>query len=135
MTTLTNLSPAASYGDIITTTNNGQGLSANLNQIQDGLGNNAPMLMSTTQINFTGTTNFVGAIQVGGTALTATATQINNVVVSGTFAGINANTAVQLPLIPTASLPAAGSGNICYDSSTNQLKVSINGVWRVVNVT
>jgi hypothetical protein len=49
MTTLTGQSPGATYGDLLTFTNSGSGVSPTLNQIQDGLGNNTAIQLSTTQ--------------------------------------------------------------------------------------
>src|SRR5882724_533845 len=66
MTILTNLSPAASYGDLITCTNNGGGLTSTLQNIQDGLGNNSAIQLSTTTLNVSGT------FQVGGVTLATT---------------------------------------------------------------
>lgn len=77
MTNLTTLLPGASYGDLLTTTNNGQGLSLVLEPLQDGLGNNSIVTISKTAINFnrSGPNTF----QLDGVALTATATALNNV--------------------------------------------------------
>jgi hypothetical protein len=52
MTQLTNLVIGASYGDVLTTTNNGQGLTTNLLPLQDGLGNNSTISIATNQVNF-----------------------------------------------------------------------------------
>lgn len=68
MTALTNLSPAASYGDLITCTNNGQGLTASLQNIQDGLGNNSAIQLSTTTLNVVGT----GGLQINGSGFVPT---------------------------------------------------------------
>lgn len=75
MTQLTNLSPAASYGDLLTTTNNGQGLTTTLQNLQDGLGNNSPAQIATNAINFnrTGGRSF----QLDGIPLTVSATILN----------------------------------------------------------
>lgn len=75
MTQLTNLSPAASYGDLLTTTNNGQGLTTTLQNLQDGLGNNSPVQIATNAINF----NRSGgrSFQLDGIPLTVSATTLN----------------------------------------------------------
>lgn len=52
MTQLTNLVIGASYGDVLTTTNSGQGLTTNLLPLQDGLGNNSTISIATNQVNF-----------------------------------------------------------------------------------
>jgi hypothetical protein len=72
MTALTNLSPAASYGDLITCTNNGQGLTASLQPIQDGLGTNSAISLSTTTLSVTGTGGLVvgsGGLVVNGATI------------------------------------------------------------------
>lgn len=76
MTILTNLTPAASYPDLLTTTNNGNGLTTTLEPVQDGLGNSSPMQIATNAVNFDRTGN---TFQLDGVALTATATNINEV--------------------------------------------------------
>jgi hypothetical protein len=52
MTNLTNFLPENSYGDLLTTTNNGQGLGAILQPVQDGFGNNSPLQMSQNAVQF-----------------------------------------------------------------------------------
>ena len=54
MTSLTGQTPYATYGDLLTTTNNGQGLpQEDLVPVQDGMGNNSPVLMSQNAVQFT----------------------------------------------------------------------------------
>ena len=54
MTCLTGQPPYTTYGDLLTTTNNGQGLpEETLVPVQDGMGNNSPMLMSQNAVQFT----------------------------------------------------------------------------------
>ena len=54
MTTLTGQTPLATYKDLLTTTNNGQGLPPDtLVPVQDGAGNNSPLLMSQNAVQFT----------------------------------------------------------------------------------
>lgn len=52
MTTLTNQLPENTYGDLLTTTNGGQGLGNALQPVQDGLGNNSPVHMSRIAVQF-----------------------------------------------------------------------------------
>lgn len=52
MTNLTNLYPLSSYGDLLTTTNGGRGLSETLANLQDGYGNNSDIEISTTSTKF-----------------------------------------------------------------------------------
>jgi hypothetical protein len=54
MTNLTGQTPYATYRDILTTTNGGQGLpEETLVTVQDGAGNDSPMLMSRNAVQFT----------------------------------------------------------------------------------
>ena len=54
MTCLTGQPPYTTYGDLLTTSNNGQGLpEETLVPVQDGMGNNSPMLMSQNAVQFT----------------------------------------------------------------------------------
>lgn len=73
---MTNLSgPSTSisstFGDLLTTTNNGGGLTATLEPVQDGFGNTSAIELSTEAFNVT------GELQISGTALTVTADEIN----------------------------------------------------------
>lgn len=52
MTNLSNLLPENSYGDLLTTTNGGQGLGETLQPVQDGLGRNSPLQMSQNAVQF-----------------------------------------------------------------------------------
>jgi hypothetical protein len=68
----------ALYGDVLTTTNNGQGLPLTTPvPLQDGLGNNSPITMSQTVVNITRTGG--NQFQLDGVALTASANAINAV--------------------------------------------------------
>ena len=54
MTTLTGQTPLATYRDLLTTTNGGQGLPPDtLVPVQDGAGNDSPLLMSQNAVQFT----------------------------------------------------------------------------------
>lgn len=70
------LSPSASFGDLLTTTNNGAGLDTTLRPLQDGFGSSSTITIATTAVNFnrTGGKTF----QLDGIALTASATTLNN---------------------------------------------------------
>lgn len=54
MTTLTGTGPGQSYGDILTCTNAGNGLTNVLQNVQDGRGNNSAVQISTTQFKTVG---------------------------------------------------------------------------------
>lgn len=53
MTNLTNLVPLRSFGDLLTTTNGGNGLTPDLANLQDGYGNNSSIQISTDATKFT----------------------------------------------------------------------------------
>ena len=55
MTNLTNLNPSDSFGDLLTTTNAGRGLTVDLQPLQDGLGNNSSVRLSTIASEFLNT--------------------------------------------------------------------------------
>lgn len=129
MTNLTNLAPASSYGDILTTTNNGLGLNAILNPIQDGLGNQSILRLSTLAFNIDTSS---GVFQINGTALTATATQINTVCGANTFPGtsgmiVPSGTTAQRPGLPT-------NGTIRYNTTTSRLEAYANNIWQDLTV-
>lgn len=52
MTNLTNLDPSASFGDLLTTTNGGNGLTVDLETLQDGFGNDSSILISKVATQF-----------------------------------------------------------------------------------
>lgn len=78
MTQLTNKQIGSTYGDILTTTNEGQGLPpVTAVPLQDGLGNNSPITMSQTivNINRSGGNQF----QLDSVPLTASASSLNSI--------------------------------------------------------
>lgn len=118
MTALTNLSPAASYGDLITCTNNGQGLPASaLSAIQDGLGNNSPLQMSQTAININGTLQVTGVPLATITSTTMTLTNANIVAMYG------------------APVPVTGMGTLGAGLAYVIYGFSINGIAGVAAFT
>lgn len=76
MTNLATNAISALYQDVLTCNNSGAGLSTTLQSVQDGAGNSSPMLLATTAVNFN---RNIGTLQIDGTAVTATATYINNI--------------------------------------------------------
>ncbi len=109
MTSLTGSNPNSLYGDILTTTNNGQGLSTTLQNLQDAFGNNSPVQIASNAINFnrTGGRSF----QLDGVPLTISATILNQLgpsSISGTLsiAQIRAMSGASILLI---GAPGAGS--------------------------
>jgi hypothetical protein len=123
MTALTNLLPEYSYGDVITTTNNGQGFTAALLPIQDGLGNQSPMSLSTQAVNFDRSGPFT--FRLDNVALTASSANINSI------CGANPTFLGNVPLIlPKGNVePAPVNGMIWYNEGTNQLRAVVNGLW------
>ncbi len=65
------------FKDVLTLTNNYQGLGAALTQVQDAAGNNSPMQIALQAVNFQRTNG--NTFQLDGIALTASATALNNV--------------------------------------------------------
>ena len=91
MTNLTNFAPGSSFGDLLTCTNNGSGINANLQPIQDGFGQNTAMQLSSN------TLNVVGTLQVNGIPIASLneATRVTSYAVAppAVDAGIYFNTA------------------------------------------
>jgi dihydrofolate reductase len=78
MTNLVNTLPESTFGDVLTTTNNGQGLPMTTPvPLQDGLGNNSPITMSQTIFNVNNTGPF--QFQINGVTLLATPASLNYV--------------------------------------------------------
>lgn len=65
------------FKDVLTLTNNYQGLGVALTQVQDAAGNNSPMQIAKQAVNFQRTNG--NTFQLDGVALTASATALNNV--------------------------------------------------------
>ena len=66
MATLTGRYPKDTYGGLLNVDNSNSGIDATLRSIQDGLGTNLPMTVSTAAVNFTS-----DSLQLSGTAATA----------------------------------------------------------------
>jgi len=96
MSNISTLSPAATYANLLLAGSNGQGISTVPQIIQDGLGNSTLMSLATTSINFD---RNVGAFQLDGIALTASATTLNSL--------SNVAVAEYVLIIPNAQLPNA----------------------------
>jgi len=105
MTQLTNQTPASTYGDLLTTTNGGNGLTNVLQNVQDGFGNNSPMQIATNAVNF-----LAGSLQLASVAITTSATNINqstqpNPVFSGTGSiTVTVGTTAQRPGAPMVGM-------------------------------
>jgi hypothetical protein len=124
MTNLTNQTQAATYPDLITTTNNGMGFTNVLANVQDGLGNNSPMQIATNAINFN---RGLGSFQLDGTAITATAANINSVtqtnpVFPGTYVVIPSHTTAGRPGAPVA-------GTMGFNTTTSMMEYWNGATW------
>ena len=104
MANLTNALIANTFKDLlqVNAATSNDGLDGVVRTIQDGGGTASPIAMSTAQFNV------IGDFAIGGSVLTATVSQINNLVgSSGTVTSIGAATAYGTGL-GIATLPAAG---------------------------
>ena len=104
MANLTNALIANTFKDLlqVNAATSNDGLDGVVRTIQDGGGTASPIAMSTAQFNV------IGDFAIGGSVLTATVSQINNLVgSSGTITSIGAATAYGTGL-GIATLPAAG---------------------------
>jgi hypothetical protein len=114
------------YGDLLTTTNSGAGLSTTLQPLQDGLGNSSTVQIATNAINFSRANG--STFQLDGVNLTATATSINDVcqadpIIPG-MGGVTVpgGTTGQRPLVPH-------NGEIRYNTTLNALEAFQNDTW------
>lgn len=72
---ISTLSPASTYPDLLLINNAGQGLNNTPSQVQDGLGNNTSMTISSNYINFN---RSIAQFQIDGIPLTANINTLNN---------------------------------------------------------
>ena len=121
MTLLTGQYPASTYGDILTCTNGGMGLTTVLQNVQDGLANNSAIQLSTLVINVTGT------LELGGVPITASAANINSVtnpnpVFPGTYVVIPSHTTGGRPGAPVA-------GTMGFNTTTSMMEYWNGAAW------
>jgi hypothetical protein len=76
MSSISTLSPASTYPDLLQIANSGQGLNDTPSQIQDGVGNPTSMTISSNYINFN---RSMGEFQIDGVALTANINTLNTI--------------------------------------------------------
>jgi hypothetical protein len=118
MTSLTLALPESTYGDLVTITNNGGGLTTTLSNVQDGLGNNSPIQLATTSVNFS--RSGANSFQLDGTAVTAPVVSINSMC------------AIVPTLLPLTADPSGANGMIYYNTVTNHIRVYVNGSWQTL---
>ena len=129
MTNLTNLAIQSGYGDLLTTTNNGQGLINVLQQLQDGFGNASPITIATNAVNFNRQDG--NTFQLDGVALTAPSANINSICTSNNFSYVGNLNALQLPILAFDPLFPT-NGLIYYNNITNNLRAYVNGAWVIL---
>lgn len=109
MTRLVGSTPESTFGDVITTTNSGQGLPESTPvAIQDGLGNNSSISMSQSVFNVNTTSGH--EFQISGVALTASADVLNQVSNKFLQARVTVNTTAFTNLITFNLDPYSPSG-------------------------
>ena len=114
------------YGDVLTLTNSGQGMTTNLTVVQDGFANSSPMFIATNKVNFdrSGGNEF----QLDGLALTSSSTNINSSTKNNPiFLGTGGAT---MPSGTTAQRdPSPSNGEIRYNTDIGALEAYQENVW------
>src|SRR5260221_6176285 len=126
MPILTGKLPEATFGDLLGVSNKGQGLPTLLTNVQDGQGQNSPMQISLSAINF----SRVGgnSFQLDGVSLTANSVDINSACnPNPSFSGTGA---LKLPVGNTAQRGTADDGKIRFNIDTPDVEIAVGGVWR-----
>ncbi len=125
MTNLTNTLPEYTYGDLLTTTNDGQGLTSTLKNLQDGFGNNSTIQIATNAVNF----NRSGAtFQLDSVAVTSLSVDINSVCKPNPI--LPGTGSVTIPIGSTAQRSSPGvEGMFRYNSQTDLFEGYSNGTW------
>lgn len=132
MTSLTNLTPSQTYGDLLTLGNDntpGEGLmpAATLKNVQDGNGIDTPMQLATNAVNFNRTGGY--SLQLDEVALTASATRLNSVTLDTPDLSFSTS-ALVLPTGTTAERQSAAiEGQLRCNSEDLTLEFSMGGVW------
>ncbi len=135
MTDLTNVPPGRGYPDLLTTTNENQGLSVTLQPVQDGRGISSPMWIATNAVNFTRISG--STFQLDTIPLTANAAVINQLC-SLTAPTFFASVPLALPKGDTDQrdiVDPPTDGLIFYNTQTSQLQVYSGGTWNAVTLT
>lgn len=125
MSDLTFLAPAISFTALLNTSSTG-GLTNILQVIQDGLGHNSPLSLSTYSININ--TQMGGGFFIDDVKLDATAEDINDVCLLADFGGLTG--ALTLPIGTTAERPVAPlGGEIRYNTDSNRGEIFEDNTW------
>jgi hypothetical protein len=129
MTQLTNKSPASTYGDLLTCTNAGSGLTTVQSNLQDGLGNNSPILIATTSVNFD---RGLGQFQLDAVAVTANSVDINSMCQPNPVALGNAS--IRIPKGTTVQRPGgAVSADLRFNTDINNLEFYTGTTWQSIS--
>lgn len=127
MSSLTNQPIYQYYGDILTTTNGGNGLSITLEPVQDGLGQSSPMEISLDAVNFIRTSG--DSFQLDGIDLTASATDINSVAKGNPILPGTGGTLLPSGTTAQRYNPPV-NGVIRYNTQLNIFEGYVNGSWQ-----
>lgn len=126
MTDLTLLQPGSSYGDLLTTTNSGEGLPATTPvPLQDGLGNNSPITMSQTIVNITRTGG--NQFQLDGVPFTANAATLNAIPSIGSIEFILNTANAGVPASQSLGALSTGLLKNTVVSTTGTLSIAVPG--------
>ncbi len=129
MTQLTGQPVSSTYGDVITCTNNGQGLSLALSIIQDGFGNNSPLMLAQNAFNIN---RGQGQFLIDSSPVLATSPNINSVCQANPI--LPGTGGFRLPIGNTAQR-AGAAGSMRFNSQTGNFEGTTDGVtWRVFTI-
>lgn len=129
MTNLTNFQIAGAYGDLLTTTNEGNGLSNVPQQLQDGFGNASTITIATNAVNF----NRQGGntFELDNVPVVSTAADINLVCTSDPF--LPGTGAVRIPTGTTAQRPVgAVDGDFRLNTTLAAVEIYYSGAWHTI---
>lgn len=125
MSNLTLVSPQSSFPSLLNLTSPSSGLTNVLQVVQDGLGNNSPISLSTLSFKINTT---MGGFYINDQQLLSTPEQIDSICVSASFLDFTSSlelpsgTTVQRPMFPE-------NGSVRYNNQTHQFEGYKNGVW------
>ncbi len=131
MSNLTLISPQSSFPSLLNLTSPSSGLTNVLQVVQDGLGNNSPISLSTLSFKIN---TSMGSFYIDNDPLLSTALQIDAVCSGSSF--LLFTTSLDLPVGTTAQRPVAPeNGTIRYNSTTRRFEGYENGVWKNFTTT